>query len=88
MGVCGSKAKGCVRVGKKEGESDGEIKSRTHHHNHGRKRRTRRIGRKSKTIDNNNNRFSSRNKIDLSNSIDHHRSYRNPAFQGISFMSS
>ncbi|KAI3726070.1 hypothetical protein L1987_65867 [Smallanthus sonchifolius] len=67
MGVCGSKAKGCVPVGlghkKHEDAPDGEITPQIKARTHGRKRR-RRIGRKSKTEGN--NRYSSRNKFDPS----------------------
>ncbi|KVH92740.1 protein of unknown function DUF1336 [Cynara cardunculus var. scolymus] len=86
MGVCGSKAKGCVGVGlghKKRGDvADGETTPKLQARTHGRRRR-RRLGRKSKTDAT--NRFSSRNKVDpsavTSNSMDR-RSYRNPTFQG------
>ncbi|CAI9283247.1 unnamed protein product [Lactuca saligna] len=83
MGLCGSKAKGCVGVGHKEHGDvpDGELAPKINARTHGRKRR-RRIGRKSKTDAA--NKYSSRNKIDpsagASNSMDR-RSFRNPTFQ-------
>ncbi|KAL8248723.1 hypothetical protein R6Q59_005591 [Mikania micrantha] len=82
MGVCGSKAQGCVRVGlgsrkKKYGDRpDGEAAPRAHG------RRRRRLGRKKANAGT--NRYSSRSKVDpsavIGNSID--RSYRNPTFNG------
>ncbi|KAK1432833.1 hypothetical protein QVD17_09735 [Tagetes erecta] len=95
MGVCGSKAKGCVPVGlghKKHEDAaavDGETTPKANVRTHGRKRR-RRIGRRSRTEAA--NRCSSRNKFDssssavaaavavASNSMD--RSCRNSTFQG------
>ena len=85
MGVCGSKAKGCVPVGlHRDKKHDHETTSSSSQVNGianvKRKRRRRRIGRKSKK-DVANNRYSGSSAAVASNSMDR-RSFRNPAFQG------
>nr|GEV47425.1 hypothetical protein [Tanacetum cinerariifolium] len=84
MGVCGSKAKGCVPVGlhrdKNKNDHDHETTSQINGITNGRrKRRRRRIGRKSKNDVA--NKYSGSAAAVTNNSMDR-RSYRNPAFQG------